>query len=174
MTRRNSVGNARNGTNSLQWPRHSLMIAGYRSPWHLRRSPAPRPPQPHPGPCRSAAGPWPAVPSICGRHTAERPGSGAPRSCTTACGQVTPIASGRPVSPSQHTMHTSATPRPLSSDKTVSQNLADSPVVGPTHRPSTCLAPWQSIPDRQVDGPVGDHPVPDLILTMRASMKITG
>jgi|SRR5215469_550200 len=55
-------------------------------------------------------------------------------------------ASGRPVSPSQHTMHTSATPRPFSSLSTVSQNFADSPVVGPTHRPSTCLAPSQSMP----------------------------
>ena len=67
-------------------------------------------------------------------------------SWTMACGQATPIASGRPVRPSQHTMHTSATPRALSSDSTVSQNFADSPVVGPTHRPSTCLAPSQSIP----------------------------
>jgi hypothetical protein len=65
---------------------------------------------------------------------------------TVACGHTTPIASGRPVSPSQHTMHTSATPRPFSSDSTVSQNLADSPVVGPAHRPSTCLAPSQSMP----------------------------
>jgi hypothetical protein len=63
-----------------------------------------------------------------------------------ACGQVTEMASGRPVSPSQHTMHTSATPRDRSSDNTVSQNLADSPVVGPTHRPSTCFAPSQSMP----------------------------
>jgi hypothetical protein len=56
------------------------------------------------------------------------------------------MAPGRPVSPSQHTMHTSATPRLFSSDSTDSQNLADSPVAGPTHRPSTCLAPSQSIP----------------------------
>ena len=63
-----------------------------------------------------------------------------------ACGQTTPIASGSPVSPSQHTMHTSATPRARISDRTESQNFADSPVVGPTHRPRTCLAPSQSIP----------------------------
>ena len=37
-------------------------------------------------------------------------------------------------------------PRDRSSLRTDSQNLADSPVVGPTHRPSTCLAPSQSIP----------------------------
>src|SRR6266550_7246934 len=43
-------------------------------------------------------------------------------------------------------MHTSATPRPFSSLSTVSQNLADSPVVGPAHRPSTCLCPSQSMP----------------------------
>ena len=65
------------------------------------------------------------------------------------------IASGSPVSPSQHTMHTSATPRLLSSDSTVSQNFADSPIVGSTHSPSTCLAPSR-------------------ILTISASMKITG
>jgi hypothetical protein len=56
------------------------------------------------------------------------------------------MASGRPVSPSQHTMYTSATPRLLSSLSTDSQNFADSPVVGPTHRPRTCLAPSQSMP----------------------------
>jgi hypothetical protein len=43
-------------------------------------------------------------------------------------------------------MHTSATPRLFNSDSTVSQNLAVSPVVGPTHIPSTFLAPSQSIP----------------------------
>jgi hypothetical protein len=75
---------------------------------------------------------------------------------------VTVIASGRPVSPSQQTMHTSATPRDFSSLRTVSQNLADSPVAGPTHKPSICLAPSQSMPDRQVDRSVGDHPIPDL------------
>jgi hypothetical protein len=33
-------------------------------------------------------------------------------------------------------MHTSATPRERSSDSTDIQNFADSPVVGPTHRPA--------------------------------------
>ena len=32
MTRRTSGGNARNGVNSAQCARHSLTIAGYRSP----------------------------------------------------------------------------------------------------------------------------------------------
>jgi hypothetical protein len=63
-----------------------------------------------------------------------------------AWGQTTLIASGSPVSPSQHTMHTSATPRPFTSDRTESQNFADSPVAGPTHRPRTCFSPSQSIP----------------------------
>lgn len=67
-------------------------------------------------------------------------------SCTIACGQVTVIASGSPDKPSQHTMHTSATPRLFSSDSTASQNFADSPVVGPIHMPRTCLAPSQSTP----------------------------
>src|SRR3954452_8986934 len=49
--------------------------------------------------------------------------------CTTSAGQVRPIASGRPVSPSQQTMHTSATPRDFSSDSTESQNFPDSPVL---------------------------------------------
>src|SRR5262249_32089673 len=56
------------------------------------------------------------------------------------------ISSGSPVSRSQHTMHTSVTPRAFSSDKMVSLNLADSPVAGPIHRPRTYLAPSQSIP----------------------------
>jgi hypothetical protein len=43
-------------------------------------------------------------------------------------------------------MHTSATPRDLISDRTDIQNFADSPVVGPTHRPSTCFSPSQSMP----------------------------
>jgi hypothetical protein len=36
-------------------------------------------------------------------------------------GQVTVMASGTPVSPSQHTKHASATPRDFSPDSTVSQ-----------------------------------------------------
>jgi len=43
-------------------------------------------------------------------------------------------------------MHTSAAPRDFSSDNTVSQNLLDSQVEGPTHRPRTFFAPSQSIP----------------------------
>src|SRR5438552_252942 len=48
--------------------------------------------------------------------------------CTTALGHTSPIASGRPLSPSQTTMHTSPTPRFLSSVSTRSQYLAPSPV----------------------------------------------
>jgi hypothetical protein len=66
--------------------------------------------------------------------------------CTTAAGQVTEMASGRPVSPSQQTMHTSVTPRDFNSESTDSQNFALSPVEAPTHMPSICLAPSQSMP----------------------------
>src|SRR6476646_8744659 len=93
-------------------------------------------------------------------------------SCTIACGQVTVIASGRPVSPSQHTMHTSATPRDFNSESTVSQNLLDSPVEGPTHRPSTFFAPSQSIPIASYTGRLAT--TPSRILTINASMNTTG
>ena len=69
-------------------------------------------------------------------------------------------------------MHTSATPRPFSSDSTLSQNLADSPAAGPIHRPSTCLAPSQSIPMARQAGRFAT--TPSLILIISAPMKITG
>ena len=76
------------------------------------------------------------------------------------------------MSPSQHTMHTSATPRLLSSDSTVSQNLLDSPVEGPTHSPSTLFAPSQSIPMARYTGRFAT--TPSRILTISASMNTTG
>ena len=69
-------------------------------------------------------------------------------------------------------MHTSATPRPFSSDSTLSQNLADSPAAGPIHRPSTCLAPSQSIPMATYTARLAT--TPSRILTISASMKTTG
>jgi hypothetical protein len=69
-------------------------------------------------------------------------------------------------------MQTSATPRAFRSDSTVSQNLADSPVVGPTHRPSTCRAPSQSIPIAIYTGRLAT--TPSRIFTVNASMNTTG
>jgi hypothetical protein len=79
-----------------------------------------------------------------------------------ACGQTTVIASGRPVSPSQQTMHTSATPRDLSSDSTVSQNLLDSPVAAPDPHAKHVLRPVAVDSDSHIDGPVSDHSIADL------------
>jgi hypothetical protein len=89
-----------------------------------------------------------------------------------ACGHTTLIASGSPVSPSQQTMHTSATPRDLSSESTVSQNLLDSPTAGPTHNPSTFFAPSQSMPIARYTGRLAT--TPSRILTISASMNTTG
>ena len=93
-------------------------------------------------------------------------------SCTVAFGHTTPIASGRPVNPSQHTMHTSCTPRDFSSDSTDSQNFADSPVDGPIHMPSTCFAPSQSMPMARYTGRFAT--TPSRIFTISASMNTTG
>jgi len=46
-------------------------------------------------------------------------------SCAVAADPTSLIAFDNPVSPSQRTMHTSAIPRDLSSETTVSQNLLD-------------------------------------------------
>ena len=64
--------------------------------------------------------------------------------CTIACGQVASIASGNPVSPSQHTISTSLTPRLASSAQTPAQNFA--PSLACTQMPSTCLTPSMSTP----------------------------
>src|SRR3954471_20809588 len=63
-------------------------------------------------------------------------------------------------------MHTSATPRLLSCDSTVSQNLLDSPVVGPTHIPSTFLTPSQSIPRARYTGRFATTPSRILVLSL--------
>src|SRR4051812_26547139 len=89
-----------------------------------------------------------------------------------ALGQITPIASGSPVSPSQQTMQTSCTPRDFNSDNTDNQNFADSPVDGPIHNPSTCLSPSQSIPTARYTGRFAT--TPSRILTISASMNTTG
>ena len=46
------------------------------------------------------------------------------QACTIVFSQTVPTASGRPLSPSQTSMHTSRTPRFLISDKTLSQYFA--------------------------------------------------
>jgi hypothetical protein len=59
-----------------------------------------------------------------------------------AAGHTVAMASGRPVRPSQTTMHTSATPRFLTSASTRSQYLAPSPSpCSPAHRPRTSRSP---------------------------------
>ena len=115
------------------------------------------------GRCRSRASPGTPGPSASWTCSA-----GCERTrCTTqvwtsASGQVARIASGRPFSPSQHTMKTSATPRLRSSVSTVIQNLAPSPPAGPTHMPNTSRSPSRLTPMHHVDGPVGDLAVADL------------
>src|ERR687897_3544942 len=73
-------------------------------------------------------------------------------SCTVVLGHTAVTASGSPDRPSQHRMHTSRTPRLRSSESTDIQNLADSPVLAPTHMPSTCLPPSQSTPIARYTG----------------------
>ena len=82
--------------------------------------------------------------------------------CTVASGQVARIDSGRPRSPSQHTINASVRPRFLSSVSIVAHCLAPSPPVGPSHRPSTSRSPARIDPDGDVDGPVRDLGVADL------------
>ena len=84
------------------------------------------------------------------------------QSCTVAWGQTTVTASGSPVRPSQQTMHTSPRPRLRSSARTVGQNFADSPVVGPTRIRQDLLHPVGVDPDREIHRTVRDDPVPDL------------
>jgi hypothetical protein len=59
-------------------------------------------------------------------------------------------------------MHTSATPRDFSSDSTVSQNFADSPGGGPHPQAQHLLGTVTIDTHRQINRPVGDHPVADL------------
>src|SRR5215207_4376848 len=73
---------------------------------------------------------------------------------TTVFGQVASIACGKPVSPSQQAISTSATPRLRSSASTPAQNLAPSEVC--TQIPSTCLIPSQSTPTARWGGLVAD------------------
>jgi len=80
------------------------------------------------------------------------------------------MASGRPVSPSQHDAHVGHA-RPFGSFRTVSQNLASSPVVGPAQRPSTRLAPSQSTPIARQPGRLAT--TLSLILITSAPIKIT-
>lgn len=86
--------------------------------------------------------------------------------CTVAFGQVAAIASGKPVSPSQHTIRTSATPRLASSAQTPAQNLAPSVVC--TQIPSTCLMPSKSTPTAMWAA-LFDTCAPSRILTTIAS-----
>ena len=81
-------------------------------------------------------------------------------------------ASGRPLSPSQASMHTSRTPRFLVSGKTRSQYLAPSPSpCSPARRPGTSRPPSAVTPSaRQTGRPAAR---PSRIFTLTASMKIT-
>lgn len=67
---------------------------------------------------------------------------------TSAWGQVAPMASGRPLRPSQHTMNASWMPRLRSSVSTLIhyENLTPSPPVGPTHMPATSRSPSKFTP----------------------------
>src|SRR2546430_15198255 len=80
---------------------------------------------------------------------------------TTARGQVASIASGRPLSPSQTTMHTSATPRFLSSVNICNQNFAPSP-PSPAHKAQNVAGALNGDRQGHVDRPVGDLPIADL------------
>jgi hypothetical protein len=62
------------------------------------------------------------------------------QACTCANCQVVVIDSGRPFRPSQTTMHTSSTPRFLSSVNTASQNFAPS-YPSPAHKPRMSRSP---------------------------------
>ena len=60
--------------------------------------------------------------------------------CTMLWGQTVSTASGRPVSPSQTTMHTSLAPRFLISVSTCPQYFAPSP-PSPAHSPKMSRSP---------------------------------
>ncbi len=81
-----------------------------------------------------------------------------------ARGQVAQMTSGRPASPSQHTISTSPTPRLASSVSTPSQNDAPSPSVSPTPDVPHVLGALDVDADGQTGGPVGDDAVADLDL----------
>ena len=81
-------------------------------------------------------------------------------------GQVASIASGRPVSPSQHTISTSATPRLASSAHTRAQKEAPSSAC--TQIPRTCLTPSMSTPTAMWAALLDTRP-PSRILTRIAS-----
>ena len=89
----------------------------------------------------------------------------------TARGQVAAVASGSPVSPSQTVMHTSATPRVLSSVSTREPVLgALAAVTGP--QPQDVALAVDGDAQDHVHGPVGT--CPSRILTWMASMNSTG
>jgi hypothetical protein len=69
-------------------------------------------------------------------------------------------------------MHTSATPRLRTSDSTDIQNFADSPAVGPTHRPRTSFCPSQLIPMATYTARLVT--TPSRILTISAPVNTTG
>src|SRR5690606_18512053 len=92
-------------------------------------------------------------------------------SCTVACGQISLIDSGSPLSPSQATIITSATPRLRSSARQLIQCLAPSPPV-PTHIPSTSRSPARLIPTATYTGRLAT--CPSRIFTCSASISTTG
>ena len=83
-----------------------------------------------------------------------------------ACGQVAAMASGKPLRPSQTTMHTSLTPRFFSSVSTCSRPRAHPRRSHPhrrTHRPTTATTPPGHV--RR------DHCVTRLLLTVPEAAK---
>src|ERR1051326_1143077 len=76
--------------------------------------------------------------------------------CTSVCGKIVSIASGKPFSPSTQAMKMSWTPRFFSSVTTCSQNLA--PSVWAIPKPNTFFQPTQSNANRQVNRFVSDVP----------------
>jgi hypothetical protein len=82
-----------------------------------------------------------------------------------AAGQISPIASGRPLSPSQATMQTYSTPRLRSSARIAIHALAPSPPV-PAHSPSTSRSPWQLMPSATYTGRFATLPSRILVLSL--------
>lgn len=80
---------------------------------------------------------------------------------TTARGQVASMASGRPLRPSQTTMHTSSVPRFSGLGEDLEPELG-ALTAGAGPQPENLPAAVHGDPDGGVDGPVGDLAVTDL------------
>src|ERR1700678_3005167 len=141
MTVRMTAANDKNGTNSAQAFSHTFTIAGYLASQvpanSARRSKA----------AASVGAVYTGLRSLANAGQSFRDAylNDARRRWTThnwtiAFGQIAMTASGRPVRPSQTTMHTSATPRFLISVRTCNQYLAPSP-PSPAHNPKMSRSP---------------------------------